>query len=71
MVSVSYTHLVLDADTMISMLKKALEYKHIDENALSDVYSLASGAVSNEIGLWALDRLCEDCLLYTSCQPRR
>lgn len=55
-----YPEAVLDADTMISMLKKALEYKHIDENALSDVYSLASGAVSNEIGLWALDRLCEE-----------
>lgn len=55
-----YPEAVLDGETMVSMLKKALEYKNLDENVLSDVYALASGAVSNEVGLWALDRLCEE-----------
>lgn len=58
--SLFYPEAVLDADSMTDMLKAALGYKKLPENELDDVYELADGAVSNEIGLWALDRLCEE-----------
>ena len=58
--SLFYPEAVLDADSMTDMLKAALRYKKLPENELDDVYKLADGAVSNEIGLWALDRLCEE-----------
>ena len=55
-----YPEAVLDGDSMVEMLENVLSYKNISRDKLSDVYALAgSGAVSNEIGLWALDRLCE------------
>jgi hypothetical protein len=55
-----YPEAVLDGESMTAMLEKTLEYKELDKDSLEDVYALAGdGAVSNEIGLWALDRLCE------------
>lgn len=54
-----YPEAVLDGESMTDMLKSALEYKKINVDRLSDVYALADGAVSNEIGLWALVRLAE------------
>jgi lysophospholipase L1-like esterase len=54
-----YPEAVLDGESMTDMLKAALKYINADENKLNDVYALANGAISNEIGLWALDRLAE------------
>lgn len=55
-----YPEAVLDGDSMVEILENTLDSKNISRDKLKDVYALAgSGAVSNEIGLWALDRLCE------------
>jgi pectin methylesterase-like acyl-CoA thioesterase/lysophospholipase L1-like esterase len=54
-----YPEAVLDGESMTAMLKAALNYAQRDDSVLNDVYALANGAISNEIGLWALDRLTE------------
>lgn len=58
-----YPEAVLDGESMREMLEKTLEYKNISNSKLSDVYELSKeGAISSEIGLWALVRLYE--ILY-------
>ena len=55
-----YPEAVLDGESMTEMLKNTLDYKNIGNNKLKDVYDLTKeGAVSNEVGLWALVRLYE------------
>lgn len=55
-----YPEAVLDGDSMTTMLYAAMEYKGLDPYTLNDVFHFGEGAISSEIGLWALDRLCEE-----------
>ncbi|MDO4301203.1 MAG: pectinesterase family protein [Clostridia bacterium] len=50
---------VLTGETAVDILKNVLDYKNINGN-LDDVYKLLKGDVSNEIGIWAVDRLYEE-----------
>ncbi len=49
----------LTGDFAVSVIENILKFKNKDTN-MEDVYSLLKGDVSSEIGIWAIDRLCEE-----------
>lgn len=49
----------LTGDFAISVIEKILKFKNKNVN-MEDVYGLLKGNVSSEIGIWAIDRLCEE-----------
>lgn len=54
-----YPESALTKEEMDKMLRKALSYKGINPEVLSDVYAIDGDNISYEIGLWAIARMYE------------